>query len=78
MTVNLFSARTMQPLHWDAINPATGTPYTWDDPNIFWGDPSFVLEPGDPGYTPPFPNPQQTKPKTKRNTMKHQRYYPIR
>lgn len=25
----------MKPLHWDAINPITGTPFTGDDPNLF-------------------------------------------
>ena len=69
----------MKPLFWDAIDPATGEPYHWDSPNIFWGDPSFILEPGDPGYEPPTPSvPTHTKPKTKHNNMKHQRYYPIR
>lgn len=68
----------MKVLHWDAINPATGSPYTWDDPNLRWGDPSVILEPGDAGYTPPAPVPATTKPKNKRSTMTHQRYYPIR
>lgn len=56
----------MKPLHWDAINPATGTPFTWDDPNLRWGDPSYYLEPGDPGYVPygPAPSPPP-KPKKK-------------
>lgn len=64
----------MKTLHWDAINPATGTPYTWDDPNLRWGSPSYVLEPGDPGYTPPSPpaSPPPVKPKR----MKRQAYYP--
>ena len=42
----------MKTLHWDMINPFTGTPFTWDDPNLRWGDPSQYLEPGDPGFTP--------------------------
>jgi len=33
----------MRVLRWD-----DGT--RWDDPNSRWSDPSFVLEPGDPGY----------------------------
>lgn len=41
--------------------------YTYDDPNIFWGDPSYILEPGDPNYTPP-PNPT---PKPGKRTMKN-------
>lgn len=35
----------------------------WDDPNARWGDPSYVLEPGDNGYINPNPttdNPQPT------------------
>jgi hypothetical protein len=41
----------------------------WDDKNAYWGDPSYVLEPGDPGYLPPDPSPTpKTKPK-KRNYM---------
>ena len=27
----------------------------WDDPNARWGDPAYVLEPGDPGYVDPNP-----------------------
>ncbi len=42
-----------------------------DDKNNRWGDPSYQLEPGDPGYVPPV-NPQP--PKQKR--MKRQAYYP--
>ena len=67
----------MKPLHWNAINPLTGTPFTWGDPNLRWGDPSYYLEPGDPGfvpYTTPAPNP--AKPKSK--SMKRQPYYPSR
>lgn len=31
---------------------------TWDNPNLGWGDHSYLLEPGDPGYTaPPTPTP---------------------
>lgn len=25
-------------------------PVTWDDPNLRWGDPIYLLEPGDPCY----------------------------
>ena len=51
----------------------------FDDPNLRWGSPSYLLEPGDPGYVPPVPPPipaTETKKKTKR--MKHNKYYPIR
>ena len=44
----------MKTLLWDSG-------YLWDDPNLRWGDPSIVLEPGDPGYTPP---PASTPPPT--------------
>jgi hypothetical protein len=42
----------------------TGTPFTWDDPNLRWGNPSFYLEPGDPGYVAypaPVPEPPVKK-----------------
>lgn len=38
-----------------------------------WGDPSYVLEPGDPGYVDPNPTPVLTQ-KRKRNTMPKQDY----
>lgn len=41
--------------------------YRWGDPNLRWGNPSYVLEPGDPGYTPPA-NPT---PKPGKRTMKN-------
>ncbi len=66
-------------LHWDAINPHTGTPYTFDDENLRWGDPSFALDPGDPGFV-PYPNQIPTpipKPNPRKNhTMKHEFYFP--
>lgn len=67
---------TMIPLTWNPIDPVTGLPLTWDNPNLRWGSPSVLLEPGDPGYLPPaYYSPGKTKPK---HTMKHQRYYPTR
>lgn len=68
----------MKTLHWDKINPATGTPYTWDDPNLRWGDPSYILEPGDPGYVPPLSPVPANQPPTKLKKMKRQAYYPSR
>ena len=61
----------MKPLLWDAINPLTGQPFTWDDPNLRWGDPSFYLEPGDPGFVPyaGTPTSPKKKKKTKRSYM---------
>jgi hypothetical protein len=58
----------MKPFYWDSINPATGQPYRWDEPNLTWDG---ILEPGDPGYVPP---PAQQPQKQKR--MKRQAYYP--
>ena len=52
----------MKPLLWNAINPITGTPFTFGDPNLRWGEPSYYLEPGDPGFVPYFP-PVSTQPK---------------
>jgi len=49
---------------------------TFDDPNLRWGSPSYLLEPGDPGYIDPSPSVNQTKKKAK--TMKHNNYYPSR
>lgn len=66
----------MKPLLWDAINPLTGTPFTWDDPNLRWGDPSYYLEPGDPGFV-PYSNTPVT-PKPNRKKMKRQDYFPMR
>ena len=41
----------MKPLHWDAINPFTGTPFQFDDPNLrFVNGLGVYLEPGDPGF----------------------------
>lgn len=37
----------------------------WGDLNLRWSDPSFILEPGDPGYVPP-PVPPTTLPATKK------------
>ena len=33
----------MKPLLWDAINPLTGTPFTWDDPNLRWDGPAPAI-----------------------------------
>ena len=52
------------------------TGLSFDDPNLRWGDPSYLLEPGDPGYVPPLPpNPE---PKTKTKRMKRNTYFPAR
>lgn len=60
----------MKPLHWGEINPLTNTPFLWGDPNLFWGSPSYYLEPGDPGFVPYTTTPTtKKKKKKKRNYM---------
>jgi hypothetical protein len=64
----------MKTLHWDAINPFTGKPFTWDDPNLRWGDPSYYLEPGDEGFVPydtPVPKPSPKKKPFRRKAKPH-------
>src|SRR5438045_3210723 len=38
-------------LHMKTVNWNSGV--RWDDPNFYWGEPAYLLEPGDPGYVPP-------------------------
>ena len=52
----------MKSLTWDSG-------YRWDDPNARWGDPSYLLEPGDPGYTPPPDSLPSVPKKRTKNTM---------
>ena len=42
----------MKIFHWGMINPITRAPFSFDDPNVQWGDPGFYLEPEDPGFVP--------------------------
>ncbi len=35
---------------------------TWDNPNSRWGNPSYILEPNDPGYLDPNPSPATSSP----------------
>lgn len=65
----------MKTLFWDSVDE-TGRPYTWGDARLRWGSPSYVLEPGDPGY-PYDAYPPATTTRRPR-TMKHQAYYPTR
>ena len=67
----------MRTLYWDSINPDTGKPYTFDDPNLYWGSPSYVLEAGDQGYVPPPFEPNKPNKHTKPR-MKRQRFFPAR
>ncbi len=48
--------------------------FRFDEPNNRWSDPSYQLEPGDPGYVSPTINP----PPTKRRHMTRNRYYPAK
>ena len=57
----------MKTAYWDAT-------LSFDDPNLRWGNPSYLLEPGDPGYVPPVPSVNQPIKKGKR--MKHSKYFP--
>jgi len=51
---------------------------SWDDPNLRWGDPAYLLEPGDPGYVSPLPPNTETNNKRTNKKMKRNIYYPIR
>ena len=58
----------MRPVTWDSN-------VKWDDVNLRWGDPSYLLEPGDAGYIAPPAAPLPLKSKHKKNTM-HDDYIP--
>jgi hypothetical protein len=45
----------------------------WDDPNLRWGSPAYLLEPGDPGYVPPSP----PSPPTTNKNMNHKPHCPV-
>jgi hypothetical protein len=60
----------MKILHWNDGS-------VWGDPNLRWGNPSYRLEPGDPGYV-PWPPSTQTPTKKRRSQMTKNRYYPTR
>lgn len=48
----------MKPLHFGQINPLTGTPFRFGDPNLKFVDGiGMYLEPGDPGFVPYGPPP---------------------
>jgi len=58
----------MKPVYWN-----DGT--VWGDPNVYWGSPSYRLEPGDPGYVPvPGSDTFTQTTKKKKNTMPKQDY----
>jgi hypothetical protein len=62
----------MRTAFWDSGDPEM----YFDNPNLRWGNPAYLLEPGDPGYVPPIP--VVNKRKTKGKRMKHEKYYPAR
>jgi len=62
----------MRIAYWDSNDPEMH----WDNPNLRWGSPSYLLEAGDPGYVDPFPSVNQTQKKAKR--MKRNTYYPTK
>lgn len=56
----------MKPLHFDAINPFTSKPFTYDDVNLrFVNGVGVYLEPGDPDFQ-PYPNQIITQSKKKK------------
>ena len=62
----------MRTASWDSGDPEM----YYDNPNLRWGNPAYLLEPGDPGYVGPIPS--VNKPKKKGKRMKHNSYYPLR
>ena len=60
----------MRTAYWDSGDPEM----YFDNPNLRWGSPSYLLEAGDPGYVPPLPTVNQTNQKKKR--MKHNKFWP--
>jgi hypothetical protein len=62
----------MRTAYWDTSDPEM----YFGNPNLRWGSPSYLLEPGDPGYIHPYSSVNQNKNKTK--TMKKNSFYPMR
>ena len=50
--------------------------FHFDDPNNRWGNPSYQLEPGDPGYVPPNPPPSTPTQTRKTKAMAKQPFMP--
>ena len=60
----------MKPLHFDAINPFTGQPFKWGDPNLkFVNGKGVYLEPSDDGFV-PYPGQILPKPKPKKKPFR--------
>jgi hypothetical protein len=66
-----------KPLYWDMINPFTGTPFTFDDPNLYFDENGIgrYLEPGDPGFV-PYPNQLPQHPPTPKRKPFHRKPKP--
>lgn len=62
----------MRTAYWDSGDPEM----YFDNPNLRWGSPSYLLEPGDPGYVSPSPTVNPTT--TRHKKMKRQNYFPSR
>ena len=62
----------MRTASWDSGDPEM----YFDNPNLRWGDPAYLLEPGDPGYIPPIPVINQPKKRSKH--MTRNTYFPPR
>jgi hypothetical protein len=60
------SPHGMKLVSWDDPDPRV----VWDNPNLRWGDPSFLLEEGDPGWVPWPPVSTPVKPKKKKRSYK--------
>lgn len=52
-----------KPLHYGMLNPVTGKPFVYGDPNLFYG---YYLEKGDPGYVPYPEELEAAKPEPKK------------
>jgi hypothetical protein len=62
----------MRTATWDSSDPEM----YFDNPNLIWASPAYLLTPGDDGYVHPFSSVNQTKHQTK--TMKKNNFYPMR
>ena len=64
----------MRIAYWDTSDPEM----YFDNPNLRWGSPAYLLEPGDPGYVPPSSSVTETINKKTKKHMKRNTYFPIR
>ena len=52
----------MRTVHYDSGDPEI----RFDNPNLRWGNPGYLLQPGDPGYVGPVPSVNEPKKKGKK------------